>query len=298
MHRETIIRDGVAALGVLAIGLLGVNVLSEFLNLRGAAPANVVLVAQVVTGAVAACAIPNFNDAKTRGFALHLAIWLTLAGSLGVAIWTALVIADLRSRPTRLFSAEIDRAIDDDPLEALAAVAGDIHDGRIRLEGASAVRPLRDILTTAPTSVQLRALSAVARSYDPSMAHALSLALNSTDATVRVLAATVLAKLHHEYGSRIEVRAAPSTPETAAAFSELGQARLAFALSGLMNEERRTTALDQAQDAFATALSIDCTYEPARAGLLTSRRAALRRPPVVTAPRPLKLPERAIAGRL
>lgn len=298
MRRETLIRDGVATLIVLALGLLAVNVLAEILSVRGAAPSNVALIAQGVTGAFALCAVPNFSDAKTRGYATHLAIWLTLAGSWGVAIWIALLVAGLRNRRGRLFSAEIDRAIDDDPVEALAAVAGKIDDGRVRIEGASAVQPLRDILTTAPSAVQLRALSALARSYDPGMAHALSLALSSKDTTVRVLAATVLSKLNHEYGARIEANSEPETRATPEALSALGQARLAFAMSGLLNAERRATALEQAQTAFATALTIDCTHETARAGLLTSRRAAQPRSPVVTSARPLTLLEHTPARSL
>ena len=274
-------------LAALAVGLLVLNLLASMMSIRGAAPASIGLVGQAVTGALAACHVPNVRDARTRGFAAHLAIWVTLAGAPGVAIWIALVAADfLRREPTVLFADAIDAEIDEDPVEALAAIAGSIEDRRVRIEGASVVQPLRDILTDAPTFVQLRALAALAQSYDPSMADALSLALTSREASVRVLAATALAKLHQQYGARIDACAVPDHAAAPPTLLALGEARLAFALSGLLSAERRAATLEQAEAAFAAALAIDWSLEPAAIGHRTSRRANLQRPPAATSPRP------------
>lgn len=291
MHREGFPWDELATLAALAGGLVCVDLLAEMMSFSGAAPTGLSLGAHAVTGALAARAVPNARDAKTRGLAAHLAVWLTVAGALGALVWVAVVIAEVRRREALpLFADEIDAEIDDDPVEAIAAIAGSIRDRRVRIEGASAVRPLRDVLTEAPTQAQLRALAALAQNYDPGMAHALTLALSSQEASVRVLAATALAKLHQAYGAQIDahaaqLKAAPSQ-RVAAHWVALGRARLAFARSGLLNPDRRSTVLEQAEAAFAAALSLDGALAPAQTGCAISCRARPNRPLVSTSPRP------------
>ncbi|MBU6371095.1 MAG: hypothetical protein KJS97_00080 [Alphaproteobacteria bacterium] len=276
----------VAALGALAAGLSLIDGLAGTMSARGAAPEWLPLVVRLSAAALAACAIAGFRDERTRGLASQLAIWMAIAGALGAAIWVAVVAAEaVRGEPRPLFSAAIDAEIDDDPVEALAAIAGSIQDGRVRLDGASTVQPLCDVLADASTASQLRALAALAQNYHAGMAHALSLALSRGQSSVRVLAATALAKLSQSYGARVDARAA-HPPATTAQWVALGQSRLDFALSGLLNDDRRSTVLEQAEVAFAAALALDASVTSAQVGAAASRRARRTRPLVAIAPQP------------
>ena len=68
-------------------------------------------------------------------------------------------------------------------------------DRRVRLDGASHIRPLMDVIAEGSRSEKLEALRVVYRRYEAGLSTVLKRALQDSDTSVRVLAATVIAKL-------------------------------------------------------------------------------------------------------
>ena len=121
-------------------------------------------------------------------------------------------------------------------------------DRRVRLEGASRIRPLADVLAEGSRAERLEALRIAYRRYDADLSSLLKRALNDPDASVRVLAATVIARLHAAYTRNIGDRQAESNVDegVARSWAALAEARLDYARSGLLEPTR---AREQAQAA-------------------------------------------------
>ena len=73
----------------------------------------------------------------------------------------------------------------------------------MRLERAHAIRPLLDVIIEGTQLEKFDALSLISKRYDPALAPALRRALEDKDASVRVLAATVLAQQNNAHTKRI-----------------------------------------------------------------------------------------------
>ena len=121
-------------------------------------------------------------------------------------------------------------------------------DRRIRLEGARRVRPLMDVIAEGSQSEKLEALGVVYRRYEAGLSAVLRRALRDPDTSVRVLAATVTAKLHATYSRKIGdcQAAAAAAPELAQNWRNIAEARLAYAESGLLEASRARAEIELA----------------------------------------------------
>lgn len=249
-------RGALAAL--LGCGLLGLDaaLFAGFYTAR-------VAWASALGGHLALCvatALPGVGRGRGGGRRvrmLHLAAWMAPLGPFGVLIGMTLFLPGVRAGagtgtvPRRL-------AAPDDGAQAapgrLEVLRNDLVDGRLRLGGGHLIRPLLDVVIEGETAEKLDALGLIAKRYGPDFAPALRRALQDADGSVRVLAATVAAQLHNGHTRRIgalqdAAQAAP-TPET---WRALGQARLAYAASGLLEADRAKHEADEGRDCLARA---------------------------------------------
>lgn len=195
---------------------------------------------------------------------LHLAAWMLLLGPFGVLIGMTLFLprthAEDGTAPQR-------PAMPDDGAEAtpgrLELLRNDLMDGRLRLGGGHLIRPLLDVIIEGETTEKLDALGLVAKRYVPGFAPVLRRALQDADSSVRVLAATVAAQLHNSHTRRIgalqDAAQAMPTPE---AWRALGEARLAYAASGLLEADRAKREADEGRGCLMHADAPDPAQPP------------------------------------
>jgi hypothetical protein len=180
----------------------------------------------------------------------QLAIWTTLAGPFGAFIAVSLLL------PRAAASEEPDAAGGQGPeLSRLERLYHSLLDRRLRLDEAHAIRPLLDVMIDGAQSEKFDALSLISKRYVPAVAPALKRALEDRDGSVRVLAATVMARRHNAYTRRIGdlqaiARAAPDAP---GGWRDLGRAHLEYAGSGLLEASRVETEQDHANTYLARA---------------------------------------------
>lgn len=198
---------------------------------------------------------------RCRGARLQLSAWTALLGPFGALIGATLFLPNAgggidadhgtgAASPDRITTGDDDDAMPG-PLETLHNA---VLDSRLRLGGGCAVRPLLDLVIEGTIGEKLDALSLIARHYIPALAPALKRALQDADVSVRVLAATVMAQLHNAHTHRIgalqdAARAAP----TEAGWRSLGEARLAYAMSGLLDPDRAKREADEGRACLARA---------------------------------------------
>lgn len=246
-------RGAMAAL--LGCGLLGFDsvLFASFHTARIEWPS--ALGAHLALGFVTA--MPGFGSGQggRQVKRLQLAAWMTLMGPFGVLIGMTLFLPRTQARAG---TPQQGLAMPDDEAESapsrLEMLRNDLSDGRLRLGGGHLIRPLLDVVIEGENTEKLDALSLIAKRYVPGFAPALRRALQDADGSVRVLAATVVAQLHNGHTRRIgalqdAVQAAP-TPEVWRAF---GEARLAYAASGLLEADRAKREADEGHDCLARA---------------------------------------------
>ena len=190
---------------------------------------------------------------------LQMIVWSAFAGPFGALVAAALCLRRLSTcsgaeprcgdvlTTNRYESMRVER-------EHLALL-----DQRVRLEGARHVRPLVDVIAESSRSEKLDALAVVYRNYGAELAVVLKRALQDPDASVRVLAATVAAKLHATFSGKIgECQAAVDvTPNLAQSWRNLADARLSYAQSGLLEAQRARMEVALATADLARAVEID-----------------------------------------
>lgn len=122
-------------------------------------------------------------------------------------------------------------------------------------------RPLIDIFLVGSDDQQLTALGRMLKRFEPAMAATLRLALQSTEPSVRVLAATVIAKLHLDFSERIAALQVTAEMATAPgeAWNELAAACWAYAKSGLLDSTQCNELKARAGAAQVTALTVKST---------------------------------------
>lgn len=134
-------------------------------------------------------------------------------------------------------------------------------DEHLRLQDAHTVQPLMDVIAEGTPSEKFEALNIIANSYHPSLAPALRLALSDGSAPVRVLAATVTAKLRMTHLKTVgalqaEVAAAPNRAEV---LRKLAHARIELAASGLFHDTHEREEETRAQAELAEADAFDAS---------------------------------------
>jgi hypothetical protein len=192
--------------------------------------------------------------------------WTALAGPFGSVIALGLLIPRAAARPD----------VGSEPnatLSRLELLHGSLLDRRLRLDRAHATRPLLDVVIDGAQSEKFDALSLMAKRFVPALAPALKQALEDKDGSVRVLAATVMARQHNACTRRIGdaqamTRAAPEAPE---GWRELGQAHLDYARSGLLEASRADTELGHARAHLTRAEQLDHGEQPTGIGVAHAR---------------------------
>ena len=209
--------------------------------------------------------------------ALQIVVWSAFAGPFGAFVATALAF------PTALTPSRIspdggaeDLTTDRSEIERVERAHIALLDRRVRLEGASRIRPLMDVIAEGSRSEKLEALRVVYRRYEAGLSTVLKRALQDPDTSVRVLAATVTAKLHATYSRNIGDRQieAAANPELAQNWQTLAEARLAYAQSGLLESPRARAQIEFAIGDLSRAAELD-PAGGASAGLLDRARRQL-----------------------
>ncbi len=174
---------------------------------------------------------------------LHWAGWTLLGGPFGTLMCAILLIPQRNDPPALARAAAIPSSLE--PSRA-SLVHGRLLDRRVRIAGASRIEALFDVMQQGCLAEKFDALALVSKHYVAGMASVLRCALQDGDASVRVLAATVMARQHNLHTSRIGAlqEAAAAQP---GGWEALAKARLAYAHSGLLDGARADaeTALAQ-----------------------------------------------------
>jgi hypothetical protein len=196
--------------------------------------------------------------------ALQIVAWSAFAGPFGAVVALALALPSAPVRPKAVPDA-------DSPLSDRLGIRGaeGMHvallDRRIRIEGACRINPLMDVIAEGVQAEKLEALGVIYRRYEARLSVVLKRAMQDSDASVRVLAATVIAKLHGTYTRKIGdcQAAAAAQPAVAQNWCELAEARIGYAGSGLLEAPRARVQIESAVGDLSRAVELD----PADLGL-------------------------------
>jgi hypothetical protein len=206
---------------------------------------------------------------------LQIVAWSAAAGPFG-----AFVAAALAFGPGSLHTGVVtdhdveNRQADRSAIDRVEAIHLAMQDRRIRVEGARHIRPLMDVVSEGSQSEKLEALGVVYRKYDSRLSVVLKRALQDPDTPIRVLAATVTAKLNATFSRKIgDCQAATvATPSLAQSWQNLADARLAYAESGLLEASRARVEIEAAMGDLARAAAIDPLDRDSGSRLESARR--------------------------
>ena len=213
----------------------------------------------------------SFNP-TARSICLQVGIWTAIGGPFGVLLaWTLVLFGRPKLRDQEAFGDWVDRQMEvsvDSDYDTWRALT---LDDRLRIEGASETQALCDILDGDDQRAKLKALSVIHRRFDAAMIAPLRTALHDTDAAVRVMAASVLAKLQKEYGDQVVElqKEADARPEDAVQWILLAHMHLAYVRSGLLSTERLKDERDKARAALLRAIELRPAEDQARLELGT-----------------------------
>lgn len=186
-------------------------------------------------------------SAEQRSVALQVLAWSAAAGPFGTFVAFALSWDAAAVRPR--LGEDVDAVMLDSPEDEQAiAMHNSLLDRRLRIQGACRIKSLLDAISEGAQPEKLEALGVVYRKYEAELNPVLKLALRDPDTSVRVLAATVTAKLHATYSRNIGDRqaAAEAEPAVVENWQSLAKARIAYAESGLLESSRALAHLDAA----------------------------------------------------
>ena len=192
--------------------------------------------------------------------ALQILGWAGIGGPFGATIAAALLLPQMSTRSHGLHDGEDDRpGADRFTIDRIERLHTALMDRRLRLEGARDVRPLVDVLAEGSRLEKLAALGVIYRRYEARFGALLKLALGDSEASVRVLAATVTAKLHATHSRTIgeHQSAIAIEPGIAQNWRLLATARLAYAGSGLLEAQRARAQIELAIGDLSHAIELD-----------------------------------------
>jgi hypothetical protein len=204
-------------------------------------------------------ASPAADTQSKTATLVQLVAWTALAGPFGTAVAGALLAPRNAEAGHSQVVAGGAAATGGKGLSRLDLLHGSLLDKRLRLRSAHAIRPLVDIIIEGTQTEKFSALSLMSKRYDPVFAAALRQALGDKDASVRVLAATVMAQQNNTYTKRIGAlqAIARSESENSAHWCELGQVHFNYALSGLLEASRAGIEVNHALQRLARAVELD-----------------------------------------
>jgi hypothetical protein len=192
--------------------------------------------------------------------ALQIVAWAAFAGPFGAVVALALAVPSAPLRPKAVPDADTDSPPSDRPgIRGVEGMHVALLDRRIRIEGACRINPLMDVIAEGAQAEKLEALGVIYRRYEARLSVVLKRAMQDSDASVRVLAATVIAKLHGTYTRKIGdcQAAAALQPALAQNWRELAEARIGYAGSGLLDAPRARVQIESAVDDLSRAVELD-----------------------------------------
>jgi hypothetical protein len=206
--------------------------------------------------------------------ALQIIAWTAFVGPFGVFVATALSFQQAPIRWEVMSDDDVEHPkIDRHQSKRVEHMHLALLDHRVRLKGADRIRPLMDVVAEGSRSEKLEALGVLYRRYGAELGPVLKRALKDPDTSVRVLAATVAAKLHGKFGRTIgDCQAATdATPNLAQSWRNIADARLAYAESGLLEAQRARAEIEFAIGDLSRAAEIDPVDRETRSRLERAR---------------------------
>jgi hypothetical protein len=241
----------------------------------------------------AVCVVPaslaaaHRHDLRLKSTFLILAVWTFIAGPLGALIAAAVAFASSGESIIE-FGEWFDRQASGDA-DRVRDLKSALACRRVRIDGASEAKPLRDAISDGALKEKYDALNIIQRRFDPSFVPALRLAAVDPDQSVRVLAATVAIKLHTRLSTEIQsLKNAAESKRSVEALLALAEAHGRFAASGLLSPTETQEQLDRAAARHLDALEFARAMNPARLQLIQQIVRAIEE----------KWPEAASAERL
>jgi hypothetical protein len=236
---------------VLLLALLG-----EFIDLGTYAAIH--FVGSLAWAAWPAWRLNAGGDDGRYATALQIVALSALAGPFGAVVALALTLPSAPLQPKAV--PDDDGPPSDRPvIRGVEGMHVALLDRRIRIEGACRINPLMDVIAEGVQAEKLEALGVIYRRYEARLSIVLKRAMQDSDASVRVLAATVISKLHGTYTRKIGdcQAAAAAQPELAQNWRELAEARIGYAGSGLLEAPRARVQVESAVDDLSRAVELD-----------------------------------------
>jgi hypothetical protein len=206
--------------------------------------------------------------------ALQIVAWSAVAGPFGTLVAMAIGFSSpFRSRMAR-DQGIVRMTAEHSEVEYCERVHIALLDHRMRIEGASRIHPLMDVIADGSQPAKLESLGVVWRKFETQLVGVLRRGLRDTDASVRVLAATIISKLHAVFVGKVGTcqAAAAEHPLIAHSWSSLAEARLAYAASGLLEGEQARTQIESAVGNLVRARELDPTDQVSADHLESARR--------------------------
>lgn len=209
-------------------------------------------VAHLASVLILAMAAVRCHDHRDRDALIWVSLWLALAGVFGLIVHAAslyrrnqiqtdeAVDAEGAAVPAWLDAQDLAAASQTDERDALVeGVCARLRDNRFDLDLTEPTISLYDCMETGTQQEQLNALRVIANDYASDFAPILQAATVSRDMAVRVMAATVMAKLRKRFADDVEAaeRRLADAPADTDASRQLTEACLAYADSGLLGDE-------------------------------------------------------------
>src|SRR3569623_1012318 len=131
-----------------------------------------------------------------------------------------------------------------------------------------------DVIADGSQPAKLEALGVVFRKFETKLVGVLRRGLRDPDASVRVLAATVISKLHAVFVGKLGVyqSATAAHPLAPLSWRNLGEARLAYAASDLLENDQARAQIESAVGDLSRARELDPTDEASEGQLASARR--------------------------
>jgi hypothetical protein len=191
--------------------------------------------------------------------ALQIVAWSAVAGPFGTFVAMAIAFSSpihlrmVRDRGVVLMTTE---HVEVEPSERVHIA---LLDHRIRIEGASRIHPLMDVIAEGSQPEKLEALGVVYRKFETRLVSVLRHGLRDSDASVRVLAATVISRLHALFVGKVGdcQTTAAAHPLMAQSWRNLAEARLAYAASGLLEGKQARSQIESAVSDLSRANELD-----------------------------------------
>jgi hypothetical protein len=205
--------------------------------------------------------------------ALQAIMWSAFVGPFGALIAMALSCPATSTRPEMFRESQHEDSMGGPAVERSERLHIALLNHRIRIAGASRIRPLMDVIAEGSQSQKLEALRIAYRRYESRLSNVLKQALQDPDTSVRVLAATVISKLHATYSQKIGEyqNAANAAPVPGEHWRTLAEARTSYAESGLLEPSRMLEQMDLAMSDLRRAIELS-PDDPDSAALLATLR--------------------------